>query len=290
MGHDPLFHALLLLEGLWFCAILRWVWPRRRAAMDQADGQPATRTDRCSADPPPFPGLTTKPLCATCEQAAQAHVAQASAGPPPLMTSARGRRRQVATQHQFCPHPCCRYYGWVGRGNLRANGHPGGGPWRQLACVVCGAYFLETHGTPLRGKRVPSERPGRVVAALAEGLGIRAVARVFEVDPNTVLAWLEVHDPRLSQPWGLPALFYSKTRPRLPTWLFLSHIDIGVSWAHTKGWVHRVCRDRTCLTCPGGVFQHPAGCFPAPWFLPFVYPLVGICQSSLPFFQTPSIL
>jgi hypothetical protein len=25
----------------------------------------------------------------------------------------------------------------------------------------------------------------RVVAALAEGLGIRAVARVFEVDPNT---------------------------------------------------------------------------------------------------------
>jgi len=28
------------------------------------------------------------------------------------------------------------------------------------------------------------------VGALAEGLGMRAVARVFEVDPNTVLAWL----------------------------------------------------------------------------------------------------
>ena len=28
------------------------------------------------------------------------------------------------------------------------------------------------------------------VGALAEGLGIRAVARVFEVDPNTVLPWL----------------------------------------------------------------------------------------------------
>jgi hypothetical protein len=28
------------------------------------------------------------------------------------------------------------------------------------------------------------------VAALAEGLGIRAVAHVFEVDPNTVLTWL----------------------------------------------------------------------------------------------------
>jgi hypothetical protein len=28
------------------------------------------------------------------------------------------------------------------------------------------------------------------MAALAEGLGLRAVARVFEVDPNTVLGWL----------------------------------------------------------------------------------------------------
>src|SRR5882672_732560 len=35
----------------------------------------------------------------------------------------------------------------------------------------------------------------RAIGALAEGLGIRAVARVFEVDPNTVLAWLvEVAD------------------------------------------------------------------------------------------------
>jgi hypothetical protein len=30
----------------------------------------------------------------------------------------------------------------------------------------------------------------QAVGTLAEGLGIRAVARVFEVDPNTVLQWL----------------------------------------------------------------------------------------------------
>jgi len=29
-----------------------------------------------------------------------------------------------------------------------------------------------------------------VLACLAEGLGMRATARVFEVDPNTVLHWL----------------------------------------------------------------------------------------------------
>ena len=30
----------------------------------------------------------------------------------------------------------------------------------------------------------------RVIACLAEGLGIRGTARVFEIDPNTVLSWL----------------------------------------------------------------------------------------------------
>ncbi len=54
---------------------------------------------------------------------------------------------------------------------------------------VCDTYFLETHGTLFYGKPDPAERLVRAVAALAEGLGIRAVARVFEVDPNTVLAW-----------------------------------------------------------------------------------------------------
>jgi IS1 family transposase len=56
--------------------------------------------------------------------------------------------------------------------------------------VACGTYFLETHGTPLHGKRIAPERVVWAVSALAEGLGIRAVARVFEVDPNTVLGWL----------------------------------------------------------------------------------------------------
>jgi hypothetical protein len=60
----------------------------------------------------------------------------------------------------------------------------------QLYCTACESYFLETHGTPLHGKRVPTELLVWAVGALAEGLGIRAVARVFEVDPNTVLQWL----------------------------------------------------------------------------------------------------
>jgi IS1 family transposase len=96
----------------------------------------------------------------------------------------------VDTSLHFCPHPDCAYQGRVGLGNLCANGHPSGGPWRQLHCTSCDGYFQETHGTPLHGKRVVPEKLVWAVGALAEGLGIRAVARVFEVDPNTVLAWL----------------------------------------------------------------------------------------------------
>jgi IS1 family transposase len=90
----------------------------------------------------------------------------------------------------FCPHRGCRYRGWLGLGNLRANGHPNGGPWRQFHCTSCQGYFLETHGTIFHGKQAAVELIVRVLACLAEGLGIRATARVFEVAPNTVLQWL----------------------------------------------------------------------------------------------------
>jgi IS1 family transposase len=96
----------------------------------------------------------------------------------------------VDTSTHFCPNPDCAYRGWVGWGNLRVNGHPSGGPWRQLLCVVCRRYFLETLGTLFHGKRASVELIVRVIACLAEGLGIRGTARVFEVDPNTVLQWL----------------------------------------------------------------------------------------------------
>jgi IS1 family transposase len=96
----------------------------------------------------------------------------------------------VDTSAHFCPNPDCAYRGWVGWGNLRANGHPSCGPWRQLLCVACHRYFLETLGTLFHGKRASVDLIVRVIACLAEGLGLRGTARVFEVDPNTVLQWL----------------------------------------------------------------------------------------------------
>src|SRR5262249_15923892 len=90
----------------------------------------------------------------------------------PRRVPTRGRRRQVHTSIHFCPNPDCAYRGWVGWGNRRANGHPHGGPWRQLLCVVCRRYFLETLGTLFHGKRTSVDLIVRVIACLAEGLGI----------------------------------------------------------------------------------------------------------------------
>jgi len=78
----------------------------------------------------------------------------------------------------------------VGLGNLRANGYPSGGSWRQFQCTSCQGYFPEHQGTIFHGKQVAVELIVRVLACLAEGLGLRATARVFEVAPNTVLHWL----------------------------------------------------------------------------------------------------
>jgi len=106
------------------------------------------------------------------------------------MSPTNRRPRTVDTSRHFCPHAGCRYRGWLGLGNLRANGHPSGGPWRQFHCTACNDYFPEHHGTIFHGKQAAVELIVRVWACLAEGLGIRATARVFEVDPNTVLHWL----------------------------------------------------------------------------------------------------
>src|SRR5262245_22992870 len=189
MVSDLLFHELLLLALLWLVMLAYWAWPRGHATTNSADHKPAAWATRRAKDPKPFAGLTNKPLCPACKPGVESRP-QPPSTPPPLIGSLRGCPRTVDIQDQFCPHLSSDYYGWAGRGKLRANGHPSGGPWRQLHCMACDAYFLETHGTPLHGKRVPPELLVWAVGALAEGLGIRAVARVFAVDPNTVLHWV----------------------------------------------------------------------------------------------------
>jgi hypothetical protein len=189
MVPNLLFYQLLMVTLALICLIIHVGLPDHPPCAPKTLLQPDQRRRRRSKEPQPFTGLIHKPLCEACEHGADTRL-RAPGSPPPLITFTRGRRRTVNTQSHFCPDADCAYHGWLDRGNIRANGHPGGKQWRQLQCVSCDGYFYEINGTIFHGKRASVELIVRVIACLAEGLGIRGTARVFEVDPNTVLQWL----------------------------------------------------------------------------------------------------
>src|SRR5262252_1642305 len=184
-----LYYQLALWALIWLCIMLPLSWPGRSATPPTPPATPIKPKPKRSTEPKAFEGLTHKPHCALCER----ETGETPPAPPPRpdpMPPTNRRPRMVDTSRHFCPHTNCDYRGWLGMNNLRANGHPNGGLWRQFHCTSCKGYFPEHHGTIFHGKRVSLDRLVWAVGTLAEGLGIRAVARVFEVDPNTVLQWL----------------------------------------------------------------------------------------------------
>ncbi len=151
--------------------------------------------------PKPFEGLAHRPVCALCEAGVHTHAETITTGGqqrerPPQIKQKRGAKHRVDTKNHYCPNPLCRYFGWLGCGNIRSNGHPSGGRWRQLECVWCGKFLCkckhlpETQGTVLYRNRVPAETVLLAIAALCEGVGIRKVARIYGVHPDEVLGWL----------------------------------------------------------------------------------------------------
>jgi len=185
------YYQLALLAIVWLFIMLHLTWPKPGVTAPAAPAEPdPIKPQRPrSHEPKAFEGLTTKPHCTLCERDTVQPKAPLPVRPDPMAPTNR-RPREVDTSQHFCPHAGCDFWGWLGLGNLRANGHPNGGPWRQFYCTSCGSYFLETHGTLFHGKQAAVELIVRALACLAEGLGIRAAARVFEVDASTVLHWL----------------------------------------------------------------------------------------------------
>src|SRR6266568_5047021 len=180
------FYQLAFFVLVWLFVMLHVTWSKPGLTTPPVPAQPKRKR---SSEPKSFAGLTHKPPCALCEQATVARAPAPPLRPDPMLPTNR-RPRGVDTSMHFCPHTACDYRGWLGLNNLRANGHPSGGPWRQFHCTACDGYFPEHHGTIFHGKQAAVELLVRVLACLAEGLGIRATARVFEVAPNTVLQWL----------------------------------------------------------------------------------------------------
>jgi hypothetical protein len=121
MGATLLFQDLPLIVLLGLGGIQYKRWARDCCATGPTPRKLATPFHQHSQEPTPFPGLTHKPCCALCGQTPEP-TSPAPQVPPAWLPSSLGRPRQVDTSKQFCPTPCCPYYGWVGLGNSRANG------------------------------------------------------------------------------------------------------------------------------------------------------------------------
>jgi hypothetical protein len=183
------YYQLALLAILWLFVMLPLSWPRRSEPPPPGPAPPLKPKRKRATEPKACAGLTHKSPCALGER----ETGETPPAPPPRpapMPPTHRRPRTVAPSMHFCPRADWADRGWLGMNNWRANGHPNGGPGRQWHCTTCDRYFPEHHGPIFHGKQAAVELIVRVLACLAEGLGIRAPARVLEVAPKTVLQWL----------------------------------------------------------------------------------------------------
>ena len=160
------YYQLALLALVWLFVMLHAAESRRGAPIPPTATPIKPKSKRSNA-PKLFNGLTKKPHCALCARETAPPQAPPPVPPAPMAPTHR-RPREVDTSRPFCPHNDCDYRGGPGRGNLRANGHPSGGPWRQLHCTSCNGYFLKTHGTIFHGKQAAVELIVRVLGVVTK--------------------------------------------------------------------------------------------------------------------------
>jgi hypothetical protein len=163
---DTLIGHVILGLILWQVAHCYQQWALAKTALKRLGRQRGKQRKRKKTKT--FRGLTKKPACEQCVAQEQSH-APIRSEPPPRLEPKRGRKRCVQTGHHYCPFEDCRYYGWLGLGNISSNGHPNGGRNRQLYCCVCQRYFADTKGTLFYGKRYRPEQIGQALSTLAEG-------------------------------------------------------------------------------------------------------------------------
>src|SRR5216684_8257405 len=116
------FYQLVLIALVWLFLMLHYAWPSDRPPHQSPPARLTRRRQRSTA-PTPFAGLTQQPHCALCEQETVEIAPAPPIRPHPISPTNR-RPREVDTSMHFCPHRGCDYRGWLGLGNLRANGLP----------------------------------------------------------------------------------------------------------------------------------------------------------------------
>jgi transposase-like protein len=93
----------------------------------------------------------------------------------------------VELERCFCPNQECKDYGLRDQGNIAVRGKYGKDKSRDLLyCRTCGKRFAATQSSALFGLHLPPETIRAIIHHAAEGVGVRATARLLELDKDTV--------------------------------------------------------------------------------------------------------
>lgn len=87
----------------------------------------------------------------------------------------------------FCPNENCKDYGLRNHGNITVRGKYGKDKTRDLLyCKTCGKRFASTRGTAFFGLHISDEKIEQIIHHAAEGVGVRATARLLGLNKDTV--------------------------------------------------------------------------------------------------------
>ena len=87
----------------------------------------------------------------------------------------------------FCPNEQCKDYGLRRQDNIAVRGKYGKDKNRDLLyCRTCGQRFAATRASALFGLHLSAETIRQIIHHAAEGVGVRATARLLEMDKDTV--------------------------------------------------------------------------------------------------------
>jgi transposase-like protein len=210
----------------------------------------------------------TPHACPACRQQAGSLPLAAHADPPIQpwreRKSRRGAPKRIATEGFGCPNRHCVYYR-VTDAQIHAVVGDGKHGKREriqtFRCQACGMTFSARRHTPLYRLKIPAQRVGEVLTALAEGLDISAAVRVFGHCHPTITAWVTragEHSALLHDRWfqnlHLPHLQLDELRTRLRSraqalwlWVALDPLTTVIPGLHlgarTQDAAHTVVHD-----------------------------------------------
>ena len=185
------FYQLVLVALLWLCVCSIGLWPSDRAAMVRRHPNQPRHRASAPASRSPFLASPTSPTVPPVSR--QPRHQPPSRPPAPCIISRRDGRARWNLAAFLPPSQLC-VSGLGGTGQFPCQRASQWWPWRQCIARVRAIFWRPTARRCMASASRPSNWCGRW-ARWRKGLGIRAVARVFEVDPNTVLQWLvEVAD------------------------------------------------------------------------------------------------